>query len=141
FDWEGPVSAGETHELRVELPDEAVAPPPKDAKKEEEQKPTGPRPRQPMRTVAYVSAGVGVAGLATWAIMGLKASSRYDDLEKSCGGRCSSARQGSVDAGRTETTVSTVGMIVGFAGIGGGVALWWLSRPGPEPAAQPAPGE
>jgi len=128
FDWEGMVAAGETQRVSIDLASEAAAVAPPDDKKKKDE-PTGPGPIQPMRTLAYVSAGIGAVGIATFAIFGVEASSRYDDLVRQCAGRCGPARQDSVDAGRRETTASNVGLVVGIVGLGGGVALWLLSRP------------
>lgn len=87
----------------------------------------------PLRTYAYISGGVGVAGLALWGIFGVMAKSRYDDLSAACMGRCDASRQDEVDAGRTQTAVSNAGLVVGIVGIAGGVGLfvydWKFSKP------------
>ena len=80
----------------------------------------------PLRPMAIASAGVGVVGFAMWGIFGSKASSRFDDLEKKCAGRCDSFYQGDVDAGRRETTVSNVGLVFGIIGVAGGAALFTI---------------
>lgn len=88
------------------------------------------KPASSLRTYAYVSGGVGVAGLALWGIFGVMAKSRYDDLKAQCQGRCDASFQDQVDAGRTETTVSNIGLAFGIAGIAAGAGLFawdWTS--------------
>lgn len=87
------------------------------------------KPGSSLRTYAYVSGGVGVAGLALWGIFGVMAKSRYDDLKAQCQGRCDASFQDQVDAGRTETTVSNIALAFGIAGIAAGAGLfaWDLS--------------
>jgi len=93
-----------------------------------------------MRTWAYVAGGVGVAGLATFAIGGVLAKSTYDDLNGAChGGPCPSSKQGEIDSGKTQQTVANVGLVVGVLGAAAGVTLFVLSMPKTEPApAAPA---
>ena len=94
--------------------------------------------RPALRTGAYVAAGVGVAGLATFAIAGTMARSRFKDLQSSCGGPCPPDRQSEVDGGRTMSTVANVGLGVGIVGVSAGAVLFLLSRDGDETPAAPA---
>jgi hypothetical protein len=78
------------------------------------------------RTLAIVAGGVGLAGVVLGTIFGLKSKSLHDDAEGSCDGSVCSDPSG-VTAGNdaySAGTISTVGMVVGALGIGGGVALW-----------------
>ncbi len=103
--------AGDDRKVAVELPvDEEAA--------------EGNKNKIPFRTYAYISGGVGAAGLALWGIFGVMASNRYDDLFSKCQGRCGSSFQDEVDAGRTETGVSNAGLVIGILGIAGGVGLF-----------------
>jgi len=80
----------------------------------------------PLRTMAIASGGVGVVGLAMWGIFGSAASSRFDDLERKCAGRCDSFYQDDVDAGRRETAMSTAGLVIGVLGVAGGVTFFTI---------------
>lgn len=77
-----------------------------------------------LRQWGFVSGAVGVAGLVTWGAFGAAASSRYDDLEKQCLGRCDASRADDIAAGRRESAVSTIGLVAGVAGIAAGAALY-----------------
>lgn len=117
FRWVGKVEAGETGEVVVELePLAAPPPPPPDDEGTD------------LRVFAIGAAGLGVAGFATWGILGIMAANRHSDLEAECGGRCPSSYQDDIDAGRRETLFSTVGLVVGAVGVAGGVTLWFLSE-------------
>ncbi len=84
----------------------------------------------PMRIGSYVAAGVGVLGLATFAISGAMASSTYGDLNGSCGGgACPASKSGEISSGKTQETVANVGLVVGVLGLGAGVTLFVLSMP------------
>jgi hypothetical protein len=81
------------------------------------------------RTLAIVAGGVGLAGVVVGTIFGLKSKSLHDDAEGSCDGSVCSDQSG-VDAGNdayAAGTISTVGMVVGALGLGGGVALWLMA--------------
>jgi hypothetical protein len=101
----------------------------------EEPPPVAPPPqrdgaRGALRASAYVAAGVGVAGLATFAVGGLLARSAYDDLQKSCGGGpCAANKKSEVDRGRTEQTIANVGLVAGLVGVAAGVTLFVVSLP------------
>lgn len=129
------LGGGDVREVHVELPATpapslATAPAPADA--------------HPLRTVALVGAGIGLAGMATWAIFGVAASRRYTDLALSCGGPCPPDRAGEIDAGRRESTAASIGLGVGVAGLTGGVALFLADRfhvqPAPPVSVGVAPG-
>ncbi len=82
------------------------------------------------RTLALVAGGVGVVGVGIGTVFGLKSKSSHDEAVKYCSGAtCSDAR--GVTAGNdahAAGNVSTVAMVVGVAGLAGGVVLW-LSAP------------
>jgi len=88
------------------------------------------RPGSPpwMRTGAYVAGGVGVAGLAAFAIFGLMARSNYDDPSRGCaGGPCSNDKTGEIASGKTDETLANVGLAIGIAGASAATALFVLS--------------
>jgi hypothetical protein len=79
------------------------------------------------KTLAFVSLGVGAAGLGVGVVTGLLASSKHSSAESACpDGHCvaGSAGASDVDSFRRLRTISTVGYIVGAVGIGAGVTLW-----------------
>lgn len=90
------------------------------------------------RTWAYVAGGIGLAGVATFAVAGIMSRNTYNDLESSCGsGPCPTDRQDDIDAGTQQKTIANVGLAVGVIGIGTGVALYLSSKPSkssPEPS-------
>jgi hypothetical protein len=93
--------------------------------------PPPPAPtRSPLRTWAYVSGGIGAAGLLTFAVTGILARSTYDDLNKTChGGACPPDKAGEVSSGKAEQFVANVGLVVGIAGVATGATLFVLSLP------------
>jgi hypothetical protein len=116
------LSAGQRAELMI---DAGVRPP------EPEPPPPPPPPEQSnsTRTWAYVAGGIGVAGMATFAVAGLMANGTYSDLEDECGGPCPPDRQDDIDAGRRQQTIANIGLAVGVIGLGTGVALYLSSEP------------
>ena len=89
------------------------------------------------RALALIAAAVGVAGIATGTIFGLKAASNWSDAKAQCGSRyaypsCppSSVKLG--DEASQAATVSTVSFIVGGAGVAAAAALW-LTAPSAPP--------
>jgi hypothetical protein len=85
------------------------------------------------RTLALVAAGVGVVGVGIGTVFGLRSKSQHDIAEEHCTGSVCDTQEG-VDAGNeaySAGTISTVGMIVGVAGLAGGAALWFTAKPEP----------
>jgi hypothetical protein len=77
-----------------------------------------------MRTIGYVAGGVGIAGLAVFAITGLMAKSTFDKLESECAKACSDPDHlGDIDSGKSLQTTANVGLVVGLLGLGGGTTL------------------
>ena len=139
------VAAGATAALTVDAtsgaPDQAVAeaPPPPPP-------PAPPPPPPPpsfdnrrLRPWAYVSGGVGAAGLITFGIFGAMASSSYNDLNSACtNGACPSSKSGEISSGKTDQTVANVGLVVGIVGAAAGGVLFVLSMPKKTDAAPAA---
>ena len=73
-----------------------------------------------LRTAGYVAGGVGLVGLALFAIAGLGAKSTYDELQSSCGSTpCSdAAHQSDIEKGRMLQTLANIGLATGLTGIG-----------------------
>jgi hypothetical protein len=103
-----------------------------------------------LRTISYVSLGVGVIGLGAGTFFVLRSSSKRrdaDELEKACGERCqnSDPRAKQIteldDSARSAKTMATVGFVIGGVGAAAGVTLLVLSRSRKEtpPAAAVTP--
>jgi hypothetical protein len=96
-----------------------------------------------LRPYAYVAGGVGVAGLATFAIFGLMANSTFSDLQKACPpaqGGCppGANKSGEISSGQTQQTVANIGLVAGLVGAAAGVTLFILSMPPKAPVANAA---
>jgi hypothetical protein len=74
-------------------------------------------------TLAYVSLGVGGAGLLVGGITGFLALGKKSDLEGCVDTKCPSSQRDTLDGAKSMATVSTVGFAVGFVGVGVGVVL------------------
>ena len=114
----------------IVAPELQAAPPPSE---------TLPRGFGTQRILALVSAGVGVVGLGFGIGYGLAAMSKHDEAKKACPGLCTD--QHGVDLWNQASSagnVSTVGFIVGAAGIVGGAVLWFTARPAASETGQGA---
>jgi len=81
-----------------------------------------------MRTWAYVAGGVGVAGVATFAIFGAMNNSKHSKLEDECtNGVCPADLESDRDAGKKYQTIANIGLVVGVVGLGAGTALYLMS--------------
>jgi hypothetical protein len=81
-----------------------------------------------LRTWAYVAGGVGVVGLATFAIFGVMNNSKFSDLDESCtDGHCPPERSDDIDSGKTYQTIANIGLVVGGVGLAAGATLFVLS--------------
>ena len=85
----------------------------------------GAQPGARNRVPAYVALGVGVVGVGVGAVFGLLALGKKGDLDDACTNKVcpSTSQQDTIDSGQNFATVSTVGFIVGAAGIGIGTVL------------------
>jgi hypothetical protein len=128
------VAAGETIALTLDAGAPRLAAAPKPVSTPAFVAPASPSTG--LRPFAYVAGGIGVLGLATFGIAGGMARSKYNQLDRECGGPCPDAREDEIASGRTQQTIANVGLVVGLVGIASGVTLFVLSRPG---AAASAP--
>jgi hypothetical protein len=81
----------------------------------------------PLRTYAYIAGGVGAAGIIGFAVLGAIGKAEENDLRDSgCSPNCS---RSDTDAIKTKYIVADVLLGVGIAGLGTGVALFFLSQP------------
>lgn len=92
--------------------------------------------RAPARTWAYVSGGVGIAGLVVGGGAGLLAWSKKGDVDRHCPGEvCDAEGMSALNSGRSAATVANVGVAIGVAGLAGSLLLFALS-PGSKDAVQ-----
>ena len=113
------IAAGERPAATVVLPPTETGSPVAETAPPAAPAPPAAAPWPTGRAVAIGSAGVAVVGLAVWGAFGLQARARYDHLRGECDGHCGPEYQDSIDAGRTETLISQVGLGVGVAGAAG----------------------
>jgi len=97
------------------------------------------------RTAALIAGGVGVVGLGIGTVFGFKSMAAHDEAEKYCQGiDCTDPR--GVTAGNdayAAGNVATVAMLIGAAGVGAGLALWFTApdpKRGPEARLVVGPG-
>ncbi len=93
-----------------------------------------PEPGVRYETLAWISGGVGLAGLAAFTVFGLANNAKYDDITAECrGSQCPDRMADSAETGRTYQTLANVGLGVGIVGIGTAAVLW-LAAPSSAPA-------
>jgi len=130
------VAEGETKEVTLDLVGGPSTP---------AQPQTAPTPGQPAdqstapssssdskRTLGFVVGGVGVAGLVVGAVTGIMAMGDASTFKNDCGSNGACQHQSGVDAasaGKTASTLSTIGFIGGAAITGVGVYLVLSSGP------------
>jgi hypothetical protein len=92
-----------------------------------------PSNKRALRTYAYVAGGVGLAGMATFAVFGVVSNSAYRDLQSTCpppSRQCPPDKQSEVSSGRTEQTIANVSVVAGAVGLAVGATLFVLSLQG-----------
>lgn len=93
--------------------------------------------RSPARTWAYVSGGVGLAGLVVGGSAGVLAWSKKSDVDRHCPGQvCDPEGMDAVNSGRSAATVANIGVAVGVAGLAGSLLLFVL-----HPGEKDGPGD
>ena len=85
------------------------------------------------RTLGWILAGVGVAGLAVGSITGLMVLGKKSTVDDNCDAdkRCNQTGLDAVDAGQTLAPISTTGFIIGVLGLG--VGGYFLLKPADKP--------
>jgi hypothetical protein len=124
------LSEGEQKPALLRFGASVQAPPPAAINDRQQVEASTPSKLGTQRTLALVAGGIGVVGVGIGTVFGLKSKASHDEAVKYCvGGTCNDPR--GVTAGNdahASGNVSTIAMIVGAAGLAGGVVLW-LSAP------------
>jgi hypothetical protein len=81
----------------------------------------------PLRTVGFITAGVGVAGVAVGSVFGVLTLGKKSDVEAHCKPNCDGTGTDAQSAGKTFSTVSTVSFIAGGVLLAGGITLIVIS--------------
>jgi tetratricopeptide (TPR) repeat protein len=99
----------------------------------------------PLRTAAWISAGVGAVGGIGFAVFGLLNRSTYDKLDEDCpSGACASNASDRVDTGKAYQLTANIGAGLAIVGAAAATTLFIISSPrspdGPKAAVLIAPG-
>jgi hypothetical protein len=87
------------------------------------------------KTLGFVLGGVGVAGVGVAAVTGILALGKKSSADEECNDQlrtCSQAGKDADSAGRSLMTISTIGWVVGVAGLAGAGAYFVLAGRGDE---------
>jgi hypothetical protein len=82
------------------------------------------------RTIGLIVGGIGVAGLATGAVFGLMASSKWSTAQGECGPSSCTNLQGAQSDQQSASTlanVSTAAFVAGGVAVAAGVVVWLLA--------------
>ncbi|HEX2874388.1 MAG TPA: hypothetical protein VHP33_24205 [Polyangiaceae bacterium] len=102
--------------------------------------PTTASARAPNRTAAYVSLGIGAAGVAAGGVLGFLTMQKHNDLKGDCPSNlCSPTQQGDLDSAKRLGNMSTVAFGVGGAGLVLGTVLFFTAGPSNVDRASSAP--
>lgn len=88
-------------------------------------------------SLAYVAFGVGGVGLIVGVVTGIVAGSKHSTLAGECdntSNTCAPTYENDLDSFHTWRTVSTIGYVIGAAGLVGGAVLWFTASPTTRPA-------
>lgn len=81
----------------------------------------------PLRTVGFITGGVGIAGVAVGSVFGVLTIDKKNVTDDHCKNGCDSTGSAAQSDGRTFGTVSTVSFIAGAVLLAGGVTLVLIS--------------
>lgn len=123
------VHLGETREIEV-----AVGPPlearPAEVRAVEAPRADAPSPDSTRRTLQWVSAGVGVAGLTVGAVTGIMALDAASTYKAHCTPKCDATGLDAASSGQTLSVLSPVAFGVGLVGAAGFVYFTFFSKGG-----------
>jgi hypothetical protein len=125
------ITLQEGESKRLELPFRPVPPPPTAPPVTEQPKTADPPADPPsdddasaQRNLGYVAAGIGTMGLVLGAVTGALVLNKKAVVDTECEGHaCSAEGKKAADSGQSLATMSTVGFVVGIAGLATGVTL------------------
>jgi hypothetical protein len=80
-----------------------------------------------MVPVGIGAAAVGVVGLGSFAIFGVRSQSTFDDLHGRCAPGCSGADREEADRGSREQTIANVSLVIGAVALGASITLAVIS--------------
>lgn len=84
----------------------------------------------PLRLAAWVTAGIGTAGVLGFATFGYLNKKAYSDLEHDCrAGNCSENVSDRVDTGQRYQTLANVSLSIGLVGAAAATTLFIISSP------------
>lgn len=91
--------------------------------------PAAERRADPMRIAGWTLLAVGGAGLVTGTVAGILGLGTKSSLDDACGNekQCAPSEQGRLDRLKTESTIGTIGFVVGAVGVASGVTLLLLA--------------
>jgi hypothetical protein len=86
---------------------------------------------QTARSMGYVAAGVGVAGIVAFGVLGSMSNAQFNKLNSACPTRmnCDPALEDHATQGRTYQALANVSLGVGIAALAAGVVLWVIGLP------------
>lgn len=81
------------------------------------------------RTLGLVAGALGIAGVATGTLFGLKAASDWSDTKEQCRAFPYCGEDGArlANQAKTSALISTIGFATGIAGLSGGALLWFTA--------------
>jgi len=96
-----------------------------------------PPEAKPSRVLPFVAFGIGAVGIGVGTVAGLVVGGKSSDLSSNCrgDGSCPRSQESTLSSAETMAAVSTVGFIVGAAGVAAGVILL-LTGPSGKASAQ-----
>jgi len=127
FEFTGAANRGAQKELSFDFVAKTTREAPKPA-------PVAPAPppasegKRSIPVATWIAGGVGVAGLATFAVFGSMAKGKYDDLQ-SCSPRCDDSKRDLADSGKTQQTIANIGLVVGGIGLATAAGFLVLKKP------------
>jgi hypothetical protein len=100
---------------------------------------SAPEPHAPNRTAAYLSLGVGAAGVVAGSVLGLMTIQQHKDLQNQCPNNvCAPGKQDDLSSAKHLGNFSTVAFGVGGAGLLLGTVLFFTATPSNADHAQTA---
>jgi hypothetical protein len=74
---------------------------------------------------SWITGGVGLAGVATFAVFGSMAKSKANELDE-CSPHCPESLRSTADEGKRNQTIANIGLVVGGLGLASAIGLYFL---------------